>query len=140
MNVLGRTRNTAHHSEAMIVAQQMTALPSGSRRSEIRFGGGSVFGFLKPFRFFDLRVIHSESSTTRFGIGSVSLARQKGHRKSCYASSTFRRDGNECVFLIIPWSKVRVLPGPPIIRFSPHGMNHFMPTRDRGNQPAKQGL
>jgi hypothetical protein len=33
-------------------------------------------------------------------------------------SSAFRRNGNECRGLIIPWSKVRVLPGPPISKKS----------------------
>ena len=31
----------------------------GSRRSVIRFGGGSVFGFLKFFHFFDLPATRS---------------------------------------------------------------------------------
>jgi hypothetical protein len=66
----------------MIVTRQMTALPSGSRRSEFRFGGGSVFGFHKPFRFFYLTAIRSESPTTGFGMGSVSVVDGKGHRKS----------------------------------------------------------
>ena len=81
---------------------------------EIRFGGGSVFGFLKPFPFFDLHATRSESPATGFGTGSVSVIDGKGHRKSCYASSTNRYINNESVGLIIPWSKVRVLPGPPI--------------------------
>ena len=49
---------------------------------EIRFGGGSVFGFLKPFRFFDLPATRSESPATGFGTGPVSVVRHKGHRKT----------------------------------------------------------
>ena len=50
--------------------------------SEIRFGGGSMFGFLKPFPFFGLPATRSESPATGFGTGSVSVVRHKGHRKT----------------------------------------------------------
>jgi hypothetical protein len=81
--------------------------------SEVRFGRGSDFGFKKPSRFFGLPSSRSESTTTRFGMGSVSAVRQKGHRKRRYDSSTLRGNGKESVVLIIPWSQVRVLAGPP---------------------------
>ena len=76
--------NTAHHHEAMIVARQMTSLPSGSSRLEFRFGGGSVFGQLKPFHFFDLSASRSQSPITWLGIGSVSVTAKWGHRKSVW--------------------------------------------------------
>ena len=41
---------------------------------EVRFGTESDFGFHKPFRFFDLPSIRSESPTTGFGMGSVGVA------------------------------------------------------------------
>ena len=43
----------------------------GSRRSAIRFGGGSVFGFKKLSGFFDLPASRSESPHLHFGTGSV---------------------------------------------------------------------
>jgi len=46
------------------------------------FGGGSVFGFLKSFPFFDLPATRSESPATGFGTGSVSVVIHKGHRKT----------------------------------------------------------
>ena len=81
---------------------------------EFRLGGSSEFGFRKPSRFFDLPTARSESTATGFGIGSVSVIDGKGHQKSCYASSTSRYINNESVGLIIPWSQVRVLAGPPL--------------------------
>ena len=38
---------------------------------EVRFGGGSDFGFHNPSRFFGLPSARSEWPTTGFGIGSV---------------------------------------------------------------------
>ena len=52
--------------------------------SEIQFGGSSDFGFHKPSRIFDLPASRSESLTTGFGIRSVSIAGQKGHRKNTF--------------------------------------------------------
>ena len=61
-----------------------TEHPGHRRRSEIRFGRSSVFGFLKPFPFFDLHATRSESHATGFGTGSVSVVRHMGHRKSVW--------------------------------------------------------
>jgi hypothetical protein len=82
--------------------------------SAVRFGAGSDFGFHKPSRFFDLTVTRSESPTTGFGIGSVSVVRWRGARKSRYISSAFYSNNKGSVGLIIPWSQVRVLAGPPL--------------------------
>jgi len=58
------------------------APPSESRLWEIRFDGGSVFGFLKSFRFFDLPASRSESTATGFGIRSVSVGNRTGNRST----------------------------------------------------------
>ena len=50
-----------------------------------------------------------------FGISSAGAVRREGHRKSCCASSAFFHHLNVTVLLIIPWSQVRVLAGPPSI-------------------------
>ena len=55
---------------------------SKCRQLRVRFGRSSVFGFLKPFPFFGLPATRSESPATGFGIGSVSVVRHKGHRKT----------------------------------------------------------
>jgi hypothetical protein len=52
--------------------------------SEIRFGGGSGFGFKNPSPFFDLDAIRSQSPITWIGIGSVSVTAKWGHRKSVW--------------------------------------------------------
>ena len=71
--------------------------------SEIRLSTRSVFDFHKPSRFFDLHAARSESSTIRFGIGSVLADKKWGRQKSRYDSSTLRRNGNKIAGLIIPW-------------------------------------
>ena len=77
-----------------------------------------MFGFHKPSHFFDLPAARSEWPTTGFGIGSVSVAGQKGHRKICYDSSTSGTINKGDVGLIIPWSQVQAPTGPPLpIRF-----------------------
>ena len=81
--------------------------------SEARFGTGSDFGFENPSRFFGLQSSGSESRHRKFGMGSVSVGTRIDRRKTGYASSAFRSDFSELVFLIIPWSQVRVLAGPP---------------------------
>jgi hypothetical protein len=43
-----------------------------------------VFGFKKPFRFFDLSASRSLSPITWIGIGSVSVTAKWGHRKSVW--------------------------------------------------------
>jgi hypothetical protein len=48
-----------------------------------------------------------------FVISSVRAIRRGRHRKSVQASSASRRRANETRVLIIPWSQVRVLAGPP---------------------------
>ena len=45
--------------------------------------------------------------------GSVSVVRLRDHRKIGYFSWSFGSNNRWSVGLIIPWSKVRVLPGPP---------------------------
>jgi len=50
--------------------QYMTSWASMCRKLRVRLGAGSVFGFRKPSRFFDLPSARSESSATGFGIGS----------------------------------------------------------------------
>jgi hypothetical protein len=82
--------------------------------SKTRLAGGSRFGFHKPFRFFDLLTRRSESPSTGFAIGSLRVDNQRCHQKIRYASSAFRCNNRGCVFLIIPWSQVRVLAGPPL--------------------------
>jgi hypothetical protein len=82
--------------------------------SQVRFGAGSDFGFMNPSRFFDLPASSPESPATGFGIRSVSVGNGKGHRKSSYVSSTNRHINKGDGGLIIPWSKVRVLPCPPL--------------------------
>jgi hypothetical protein len=52
--------------------------------SEFQFGVGSVFGFHKPFRFFDLAAARSQSPITWLGIGSVSVTAKWDHRKSVW--------------------------------------------------------
>jgi hypothetical protein len=52
--------------------------------SEIRFGGGSGFGFKNPSPFFDLSASRSQSPITWLGIGSVSVTAKWGHRKSVW--------------------------------------------------------
>ena len=65
-----------------MIALYSSDIYSESSRSEIRFGRRSVFGFLKPFPFFDLHASRSESPATRFGTGSVSVVIHQGHRKT----------------------------------------------------------
>ena len=48
-----------------------------------------------------------------FGISSVGTAAREGHRKTVQYSSTFRSKNDGIRLLIIPWSQVRVLAGPP---------------------------
>ena len=48
-----------------------------------------------------------------FGISSVETVGRVGHRKSVSASSAFWLGFDEIRLLIIPWSQVRVLAGPP---------------------------
>jgi len=48
-----------------------------------------------------------------FGISSVGTVGREGHRKSVQASSAFWLGFHEIRLLIIPWSQVRVLAGPP---------------------------
>ena len=81
--------------------------------SDVRFGAGSDFGFPKPFRFFDLAASRSEGHRPRFGIRSVSVGVRSRQQKVHYDSSTFYHNNNELVFIVIPWSQVRVLAGPP---------------------------
>jgi len=81
--------------------------------SEVRFGTGSDFGFPNPFPFFDLLTSRSETTCPRFGIGSVSVGVRSRQQKARYDSSTCSFNNNELVFLLIPWSQVRVLAGPP---------------------------
>jgi hypothetical protein len=50
--------------------------------SEFRFGGGSVFGFKKPFRFFDLPTTRSKSPIIWLGIRSVSVGKRMSKKKS----------------------------------------------------------
>jgi hypothetical protein len=47
------------------------------------------------------------------GIGSVRAIGRERHRKSVQASSASRRRAKETRVLIVPWSQVRVLEGPP---------------------------
>ena len=84
---------------------------TSSRQLRFRLGGGSVFGSHNPFLLLDLPVSRSEWPITGFGMSSVSVVDGKGHRESCYASSTNRliNKGNEG--LIIPRSRDRVLAG-----------------------------
>jgi hypothetical protein len=65
--------------------------------SVVRLGAGSDFGFHKPSRFFGVPAPRLESPTIRFGMGSVSAVRQKGHRKRRYDSSTLCCNGKERV-------------------------------------------
>ena len=81
--------------------------------SEVQFGTRSDFGLHNPFRFFGLPASRPKSHRRQFGIGSVSAVEQKGRWKSVWDSSAFRHITSECVYLIIPWSQVRVLAGPP---------------------------
>jgi hypothetical protein len=48
-----------------------------------------------------------------FGISSAESAGREGHRKDVQNSSTYLADFNEMRVLIISWSQVRVLAGPP---------------------------
>jgi hypothetical protein len=50
---------------------------------EFRLGGGSVFGFHRPFRYLDLAASRSESPTTEFRIGSVYRNRYCPGRSGC---------------------------------------------------------
>ena len=84
------------------------------RQLRVRLGTGSVFGLQNHFRFFGLPEFRPEYHRRLFGIRSVSVGDRSGHRKSRYDPSTLRCNGNECVVLIIRWSKVRVLPSPPL--------------------------
>ena len=113
MSCSGRTKKFNPSPRSNNRCPSNVRLAPGNRRSEVRFGGGSDFGFHKPSTFFDLPAVRSESHTTGFGIRSVSVIDGKGHRKSCYASSTNRYINKGDGGLIIPWSQVRVLAGPP---------------------------
>jgi len=107
-------RPTNHTTDS---ADHRDTLPGRPRAqiaiSAVRFGAGSDFGFHNPSRFFDLPSSRSESRRRKFGMGSVSVGDRSGHRKKGCASSAFRRENSQLVFLIIPWSQVRVLAGPP---------------------------
>lgn len=78
-----------------------------------------------------IKISLREAPGVRKGLGpsSVAVGQQTGRQKSVQASSTFCSKSYVAVFLIIPWSQVRVLAGPP----SPIEIIHLWP-RERGTR------
>jgi hypothetical protein len=104
--------NTEHHHDAMIVARRMTDTPETAVR---KFGSGevrcSVSRTLPLLRLIRIPfTIAHNLARYKLGFGH----REMGPSEKRLDSSAFRRNGNECRGLIIPWSKVRALPGPPL--------------------------